>query len=182
MNLENDFPPAAVNGIDGLPTQSKRRKGATMSQPSNSMFLDGDDDGGGGRENSCDSEGMPHPRASNIQIRGENNDAFYEAETEADTDPDSHHQYYHLMDDGASLLQAVVFVEDAFHYRSIHHKVDRTSLRLYRFQYSYLTTTVSYLQPVPWLFLKFNAIEPLPSTGGYKSRIRGLAMSESLFK
>lgn len=150
MNHENDFPPpAAVNGIDGIPTQSKRRKGATTSQPSTSLFLDkvndGDDDGDDGRENSCDSEGMPHPRASNIQIRGESNDAFYEAETEAETEPDSHHQYYHLMDDGTSLLQAVVFVEDAFHYRSIHHKVDHTSLRLYRFQYSYLTTRVRYV-------------------------------------
>ncbi|KAI8506695.1 Two pore calcium channel protein 2 [Branchiostoma belcheri] len=39
-------------------------------------------------------------------------------------------------DDEDILLQAVVFVEDAIHYRSIHHRVDRRSLRLYRLYYS----------------------------------------------
>ncbi|XP_071791229.1 two pore channel protein 2-like isoform X1 [Asterias amurensis] len=38
--------------------------------------------------------------------------------------------------DSTALLQAVVFVEDAVHYRSINHKTDRVSLWYYRVYYS----------------------------------------------
>ncbi|XP_046844291.1 two pore channel protein 2-like [Xenia sp. Carnegie-2017] len=39
-------------------------------------------------------------------------------------------------DDELALLQAAVFVEDAFKYRSIHHKIDVKSLKLYKVYYS----------------------------------------------
>ncbi|MEQ2304224.1 hypothetical protein AMECASPLE_024781 [Ameca splendens] len=34
------------------------------------------------------------------------------------------------------IQQAVVFIEDAIHYRSINHRVDTSSLHLYRWYYS----------------------------------------------
>ncbi|CAH1799883.1 unnamed protein product [Owenia fusiformis] len=40
--------------------------------------------------------------------------------------------------DPLTLIQACVFVEDAVQYRSIHHKVDQKSLKLYKFYYSRL--------------------------------------------
>ncbi|KPP66457.1 hypothetical protein Z043_115041 [Scleropages formosus] len=39
-------------------------------------------------------------------------------------------------DDDLHIQQAVVFIEDAIHYRSINHRVDSRSLRLYRWYYS----------------------------------------------
>ncbi|KAL1007060.1 hypothetical protein UPYG_G00081360 [Umbra pygmaea] len=39
-------------------------------------------------------------------------------------------------DEGLYLQQAVVFIEDAIQYRSINHRVDRSSIRLYRWYYS----------------------------------------------
>ncbi|XP_014879354.1 two pore calcium channel protein 2-like [Poecilia latipinna] len=39
-------------------------------------------------------------------------------------------------DEDLYIQQAVVFVEDAIHYRSINHRVDARSLRLYRWYYS----------------------------------------------
>ncbi|XP_028396943.1 two pore calcium channel protein 2-like [Dendronephthya gigantea] len=38
--------------------------------------------------------------------------------------------------DELALAQAAIFIEDAFKYRSIHHKIDARSLRLYRIYYS----------------------------------------------
>ncbi|ELU13267.1 hypothetical protein CAPTEDRAFT_146222, partial [Capitella teleta] len=38
--------------------------------------------------------------------------------------------------DSESILQALVFIEDGIHYRSIQHRVDKASLKLYRVYYS----------------------------------------------
>ncbi|XP_064627361.1 two pore channel protein 2-like [Lineus longissimus] len=45
---------------------------------------------------------------------------------------------YKIIYDETTLLKATVFIEDAACYRSIHHKLDTLSLRLYRFYYSTL--------------------------------------------
>ena len=41
-----------------------------------------------------------------------------------------------------SIIQSAVFIEDGIHHRSIHHKIDPTSLKIYRIYYS---------RPVRWL-------------------------------
>jgi two pore calcium channel protein 2 len=38
----------------------------------------------------------------------------------------------HIGDEKITIQQAAVFIEDGIHYRSIHHKIDQVSLRLYR--------------------------------------------------
>ncbi|KAM4743585.1 two pore channel protein 2 isoform 2-T2 [Anableps anableps] len=43
---------------------------------------------------------------------------------------------YSADDESLYIQQAVVFIEDAIHYRSINHRVDARSLRLYRWYYS----------------------------------------------
>ena len=161
MNPENEYPP--LNGVDGLTAQSKK---TTTSQRSPTFFLnkddDGDDDEGGGGGKEKESEGIPHPQTSSVYIRSSEPGSN-------ETTPQIQHQYYHLIDDEDSLLQAVVFVEDAYHYRSIHHKVDRISLRFYRFQYSYLTTWVRY---VTIFILHILAFFEYPSSLSWTSSIK----------
>ncbi|KAM4722294.1 two pore channel protein 2 [Rhinophrynus dorsalis] len=48
----------------------------------------------------------------------------------------THHPHYAAETDVLCVKQAVVFIEDAIQYRSIDHRVDPTSLHLYRWYYS----------------------------------------------
>ncbi|XP_041844737.1 two pore calcium channel protein 2 [Melanotaenia boesemani] len=52
------------------------------------------------------------------------------------SDGDSFSFHRNSDDEDLYIQQAVVFIEDAIHYRSIYHRVDTSSLRLYRWYYS----------------------------------------------
>lgn len=73
------------------------------------------------------------------------------------------------MDESDAILQAVVFVEDANTYRSIHHKVDTASLKLYRFHYSRFLTCIRY---VTIITLHLLAFFEYPSSLSWSSSIK----------
>ncbi|GAB1607575.1 two pore calcium channel protein 2-like [Argonauta hians] len=122
------------------------------------MFADGCDNG-----NDLDKSPLSH--AGHIQFRIDNGNCLLSEEPHyhpTQHDQQSQHrphqqnsQYVHLPDDRDAVLQAVVFVEDAYSYRSIHHKVDRASLKIYRFHYSRFLTFIRYVTIITLHMLAF---------------------------
>lgn len=90
-----------------------------------------------------------------------------EPSTSSQPSLESYSQFVGL--DETSLVQAVVFIEDAYKYRSIHHKVDESCLRLYR---HYHSTSVHAFRYIVIFLLHILAFFETPSSLTWTSDLR----------
>ncbi|XP_029645945.1 two pore calcium channel protein 2-like [Octopus sinensis] len=116
------------------------------------------------------SRNKPHtPSTGSVQFRNDNGRCLLSESHQYHHPSQQNNQYVHLMDESDAVLQAVVFVEDANTYRSIHHKVDTASLKLYRFHYSRFLTCIRY---VTIIILHSLAFFEFPSSLSWSSSIK----------